>query len=175
MRRILGCLAAFAVVVFAAAANPRPSGGTVTGKVTYTGMPAKQKVIDMSKEPSCAKQHATPITTETVLTGPSDSLENVMIYISAGAADEGGPSQAVRLEQKGCQYIPDPHRRDVSYDRIGCEGLRAGEDFHVHRVTHGKVLFRFQKRSAYSQISNARGPVAGSGNGRTHVRLHVDA
>jgi Carboxypeptidase regulatory-like domain len=107
MRMILGCLAALAVVVFAAAAaNPRPSGGTMTGKVTYTGMPAKQKVIDMSKEPSCAKQHVTPITTETVLTGPSDSLENVVIYISAGAPDEGAPSQAARLEQKGCQYVP---------------------------------------------------------------------
>ncbi len=107
MRRISGCLAALAVVVFAAAAaNPRPSGGTVTGKVTYTGTPAKQKVIDMSKEPSCAKQHATPITTETVLTGPSDSLENVVIYISAGTPDEGAPSQAARFEQKGCQYVP---------------------------------------------------------------------
>jgi hypothetical protein len=98
---------ALAAVVFAAAvANPRPSGGTVTGKVTYTGMPAKQKIIDMSKEPSCAKQHATPITTEKVLTGPSDSLENVVIYISAGAPDEGAPSQAARFEQKGCQYVP---------------------------------------------------------------------
>src|SRR6202162_4170696 len=80
--------------------------GTVSGKVTYTGTPAKQKVIDMSKEPSCAKQHATPITTETVLTGPSDSLENEAIYISAGTPDEGEPSQAARFEQKSCQYVP---------------------------------------------------------------------
>ena len=37
--------------------------GTISGKVTYTGTPVKQKPIDMSKEPSCAKQHATPVTT----------------------------------------------------------------------------------------------------------------
>lgn len=96
------------VIVFlsATAANPRPTGGSVSGKVTYTGTPAKPKVIDMSKEPSCAKQHATPPTTETVVTGPSDSLENVVVYISAGIPDESAPGQAVKLEQKGCQYVP---------------------------------------------------------------------
>ena len=81
--------------------------GTVSGKVTYTGTPAHQKPIDMSKEPSCAKQHATPITTETVVTGPSNALENVVVYISSGAPDDGQvPSQAITFEQKGCQYIP---------------------------------------------------------------------
>jgi len=81
--------------------------GSVSGKVTYTGTPAKPKAIDMSKEPTCAKQHATPITTETVLTGANNALENVVVYISAGANDEGQvPPQAVTFEQKGCQYIP---------------------------------------------------------------------
>jgi plastocyanin len=81
--------------------------GTVTGKVNYTGTPAKPKPIDMSKEPSCAKQHTTPVTTETVVAGANNALGNVVVYISAGAPDEGQvPSQAVTFEQKGCQYIP---------------------------------------------------------------------
>jgi hypothetical protein len=81
--------------------------GTVSGKVTYTGTPAHQKPIDMSKEPSCAKQHATPITTETVVTGPDNALENVVVYVSAGAPDEGQvPTQSITYTQKGCQYIP---------------------------------------------------------------------
>ena len=47
-----------AMMVFA---TPPPAGsGSITGKVTYTGTPMKMKPIDMSKEPSCAKQHATP-------------------------------------------------------------------------------------------------------------------
>jgi hypothetical protein len=83
-----------------------PSGGTVSGKVTYEGTPAKQKPIDMSKEPSCAKQYATPPTTETVVTGPNNALENVVVYISAGAADEAAPSQAAVFTQKGCRYTP---------------------------------------------------------------------
>ena len=81
--------------------------GTVSGKVTYTGTPAHQKAIDMSKEPSCAKQHATPISTETVVTGANNALENVVVYISAGAPDEGQvPTQAITYTQKGCQYLP---------------------------------------------------------------------
>src|SRR5450432_4112368 len=97
-----------AVVVLAASAFTYavPGGGAVSGKVTYEGTPAKQKTIDMSKEPSCAKQHATPIVTETVVTGPNNALDNVVVYISAGAPDDSTPSQAVKFEQKGCQYIP---------------------------------------------------------------------
>lgn len=97
-----------AVFVLAASAFTYglPGGGTVSGKITYEGTPAKQKPIDMSKEPSCAKEHATPITTETVVTGPNNALENVVVYISAGAPDDAAPSQPATFTQKGCQYIP---------------------------------------------------------------------
>jgi len=84
-------------------------GGTISGTTTYreTDTPMKQKVIDMSKEPTCAKQHTTPVMTETVVTGPNFALANVVVYVSAGAPDEGAvPTQAVSYEQKGCQYIP---------------------------------------------------------------------
>ena len=93
-----------AAMSFAGAAQP--AGGTVSGKVTYEGTPAKQKPIDMSKEPSCAKQYATPPTTETVVTGANNSLENVVVYISVGAPDEGPPTPAAVFDQKGCRYIP---------------------------------------------------------------------
>ena len=100
------CTAALAALVVSAIVYARPAGGTISGKVTYEGIPAKAKTIDMSKEPSCAKQHATPVTTEGVVTGPNNSLENVVVYISAGTPDESAPSQPVKFDQKGCQYIP---------------------------------------------------------------------
>ena len=92
-----------AMVVFA---QPPAGSGSISGKVTYTGTPPKMKPIDMSKEPSCAKQHATPVTTENVVTGPGNSLEWVVVFISAGEQGAGGPSQAARYDQKGCQYTP---------------------------------------------------------------------
>jgi plastocyanin len=95
------------IALLAAALCPALTyGGTVSGKVTYTGTPAKQKPIDMSKEPSCAKQHATPVTTETVVAGAGNTLGNVVVYVSAGADDANAPSQAITFTQKGCQYIP---------------------------------------------------------------------
>ena len=81
--------------------------GTVSGKVIYTGSPAKRKAIDMSEEPSCAKQHNPAVTSEIVVTGANNTLKNVVVYISAGANDEGQvPAQEVIFEQKGCQYVP---------------------------------------------------------------------
>lgn len=107
MRAKIGYIVGLAAVVACAImVHANPSGGTVSGNVTYEGTPAKQKTIDMSKEPSCAKQHATPIVTETVVTGPNNALDNVVVYVSAGAPDDSAPSTAVKFEQKGCQYIP---------------------------------------------------------------------
>jgi len=96
---------AMLVVAVAAQAGP-PAGGTVSGKVTYEGTPAKMKPIDMSKEPSCAKMYTTPQLAETVVTGAGNSLENVVVYISAGAPDDAAPSTAAVFNQKGCRYIP---------------------------------------------------------------------
>ena len=88
------------------AAAPSAGTGTISGKITYTGTPPKMKPIDMSKEPSCAKQHPTPITTENVMTGPGNALENVVVYISAGDQGSTPGTQTVKYDQKGCQYIP---------------------------------------------------------------------
>jgi plastocyanin len=107
MRTKLGCAAGLAMLATTTLAFAGPSGGSISGKVTYEGTPAKQKPIDMSKEPSCAKQHPTPITTETVVVGPENALGNVIVYIAAGAPDESStPAQAVSITQKGCQYLP---------------------------------------------------------------------
>lgn len=83
-----------------------PATATISGKVTYTGTPPKMKPIDMAKEPSCAKQHATPVMTENVTTGPGNALEYVVVYISAGGPEGAAPTEAVRYDQKGCQYLP---------------------------------------------------------------------
>jgi hypothetical protein len=104
--KLISTIAAIALISGATHLHARAGGGSVTGKVTYEGTPAKPKPIDMSKEPSCQKQHATPVTTETVVTGPNNSLENVVVYVSAGAPDDAAPSQPATFDQKGCQYIP---------------------------------------------------------------------
>jgi plastocyanin len=98
----LAMLAASTLVV----AGQKPAGGTVSGKVTYEGTPAKMKSIDMSKEPSCAKLYSTPPLAESVVTSRGNSLANVVVYVSAGTPDDAPPSTPAVFRQKGCRYIP---------------------------------------------------------------------
>jgi len=84
---------------------PAAATGNVEGVISFTGTPPKMKPIDMAKEPTCAKQHATPIMTEAVGVRPGNTLEDVVVYVSAG--DQGAPAtKTVIYDQKGCQYIP---------------------------------------------------------------------
>lgn len=88
------------------AAGPNPAGGTIGGRVTYEGTPAKMEPIDMSRDPSCADMYTTPPSAETVVIGSFNRLANVLVYVSAGAPDDAAPSTAAVFSQKGCRYIP---------------------------------------------------------------------
>jgi len=100
-------VAALVILAITAITAAAPGSATIQGKVTYTGTPSKPKPIDMSKEPSCAKMHSTPATTANAVTGPGNTLEYVVVYISAGATDEGAaPAGNVTFDQKGCEYVP---------------------------------------------------------------------
>ena len=90
----------------AGSAAPPPAAGSVSGTVTFTGTPPKMKPIDMAKEPSCAKEHATPAMTQTVVTGPNNTLQYVVVYVSAGDQPGAAPAAAVKYTQKGCEYMP---------------------------------------------------------------------
>ncbi len=106
-----------------------PSGGIITGKVTYEGTPPKMKTIDMSKEPSCAKMYQAPPPSEAVVTGSGNSLSDVLVYISAGIPDERAPAAAVVFNQKGCRYVP-----HVLPFQVNQELKITNEDQAVHNI-----------------------------------------
>jgi carboxypeptidase family protein len=98
-------LAALAILLGSAVLYPGPNSGAITGKVTYTGTPAKPKVIDMSKQPECIKLHPDGLRTEEVVTGLGNTLQNVLVYISAGdSVPTSPPSAATTFDQQGCRY-----------------------------------------------------------------------
>lgn len=84
--------------------------GKITGMVKLDGTAPHQRGIDMSKEPSCAAQHAAkPVTTENVVVGSNNGLQFVVLYISEGLSGPSATqvsSQTPTWDQKGCQYIP---------------------------------------------------------------------
>jgi plastocyanin len=99
----LALVAAFAM---GARSGPATNAGTISGTVTFTGTPPKMRPIDMAKEPSCASQHATPVMTENVVTGPGNTVQWVVVYISGGDQPSSAPAEAARYDQKGCEYLP---------------------------------------------------------------------
>ena len=101
----LGLLAT-AVSVMGAVTGTGHRAGSVTGTVTFTGTPPKMHPIDMSKEPTCASQHPTPVMTETVVAGPGNTVQNVVVFVSAGDQPAPAPAEPVRYDQKGCEYVP---------------------------------------------------------------------
>jgi hypothetical protein len=92
-----------ALPVFGVAA---PNGGTINGKVTLSGVAPKSKPLDLSKEPECVKMHASnPLFPENVVTGPGNSLRNVVVYISSAVNDNyQGSTEVASFDQKGCHY-----------------------------------------------------------------------
>src|SRR5664279_5519171 len=94
------------------------AGGTVAGKVTYTGTAPKMKQIDMAKEPSCAKQHATPVMNESVVAGEGNTLGDVVVYISAGGAPSARATHSDDVRQAGV------HSREVQRSSVDARLLR---------------------------------------------------
>jgi hypothetical protein len=98
-------LAVVAIAVTVNSAGPAPTGA-IDGKITYAGTPPKMKPINMAQEPTCAKEHNPPLETQSVVTGPANALQYVVVYISAGEPPSPIPSEPVRFDQKGCMYVP---------------------------------------------------------------------
>jgi Carboxypeptidase regulatory-like domain len=98
-------MAALSVLAVPALLAASPNDGAIVGKVTYTGSPAKPQPIDMSKQPDCVKLNSRPQMTEQTITGPNNSLDNVVVYISAGASDNAPvPISPASFDQQNCHY-----------------------------------------------------------------------
>ena len=119
----------FCAPAFVAAAPPQDA--VIRGKVTLSGPVQKLKPLDVSKEPECAKLRASePLFPENVVTGPGNSLKNVVVYISAGATDNSPtPSTPVTFDQQGCHYTT-----HVLAFRVGQEVRISNSDPFSHNI-----------------------------------------
>ncbi|MGB7437046.1 MAG: carboxypeptidase regulatory-like domain-containing protein [Candidatus Acidiferrum sp.] len=125
------CLVLLALLAIPLQALASPTGSTVSGKVTLSGTPPRPKPLDLAKEPECVKMHASsPLYPENVVTGPGDSLRNVVVYISAGdPGDSPVPSTPVLFDQQGCHYTT-----HVLAFRVGQEVRISNSDPFAHNI-----------------------------------------
>lgn len=106
MRFKKACLAALSILCLPALIVAGPGRGEISGEVTFTGTPPKAQAINMSKFPDCVKLNPKTRMTEDVVTGPGNALENVVVYISDGAAANSPPSPVPAIfDQKDCHFI----------------------------------------------------------------------
>ena len=112
----LGVAAGVVVLGLALAAwshDPVPDaqgGGTISGKVKFTGAKPVMRKIDMSEEPKCkAKYTAAPPTDESVVVNANGTLADVFVYVKSGlpaSYKAPAPAGSVTLDQDGCRYHP---------------------------------------------------------------------
>ncbi|HYA64614.1 MAG TPA: carboxypeptidase regulatory-like domain-containing protein [Candidatus Sulfotelmatobacter sp.] len=124
-------LVAFPLLCFPLQGLPAPGGGTISGRVTLSGTPPKSKPLDLSKEPECVKMRAaSPLFAENVVTGPGNSLRNVVVYISSGDTDNTPPpSTPAMYDQQGCHYTT-----HVLAFRVGQEVKISNSDPFSHNI-----------------------------------------
>ena len=112
--RVGAMLAALLLLATAALVHGPKVSAAATGKITGTvkldGTAPHMKGIDMSKDPYCAKFHASsPAQLELVVVGKNGGLENVVLYLSQGLSAEAAGQKASAepvFDQKGCMYTP---------------------------------------------------------------------
>jgi len=87
---------------------PTPTGATVTGTVKFEGKVPPPKSISMAADPSCSKQHPSPVLMQEVMADATGNLQNVVVFVSQGLGDRtfDAPTQPAVVEQKGCMYQP---------------------------------------------------------------------
>jgi len=95
-----------------AAAYTGPTG-TISGVITYNGTPPAPKKIDTSADPVCGQKNPNLVTDDTLV--KDGKLANTFIYVKDGTVEGGKkigdyswatPTEAVKLDQNGCHYVP---------------------------------------------------------------------
>ena len=92
----------------ATSASSGTARATLKGVVKLDGRAPKGTPINMAADPSCAKQHLTPVLNQEVVTDAKGGLQNVIVFIADGLGEQTfePPNQPVVLDQKGCLYQP---------------------------------------------------------------------
>jgi hypothetical protein len=92
-----------------AASSDVAAGGTITGRIKFTGTPPRNPPIDMSEEAVCKAKYTSTPTEENVVAGPANALANVFVYVKTGVPAGQtftAPTTPVVLDQSGCRYHP---------------------------------------------------------------------
>jgi plastocyanin len=139
-----------------AAASDNAAGGTISGKIKFTGTPPRNPTIDMSEEAACKAKYTTTPTEENVVAGPANVLANVFVYVKSGVPAGQtftAPAEPVVLDQNGCRYHPH------------VLGVMVGQGFEI--LNSDPVLHNIKAIAKNNRPFNVSQPSAGMKTTRT--------
>jgi plastocyanin len=137
------------------------TAGSISGKVLVDGTLPGNASITMDSDPACESGSKEPAKAETFVTS-NGGLENVFVYIKDDLGKKylfDVPTSPVKLEQKGCHYVP-----HVLGIRVGQPLQITNDDATMHNV-HG--LAQSNREFNFSQ------PVQGMKNTVTFTKPEV--
>ena len=120
---------------------PLPGESTITGSIKFEGTAEKPRVVRMDSDPLCMPEG--PDTSEVLLVGPGNGLQNAFVYVKDGLGDRTfqAPKTPVVLDQKGCKYLPHVFGAQVGQPVII---LNSDPTLHnVHAVPKANAEFNF--------------------------------
>ena len=146
----------------AAYSDQPAAGGTITGKVKFTGTAPRNPAIDMSEEAACKSKYKTTPTEENVVAGPANALANVFVYVKSGVPAGQtfpAPSTAVVIDQDGCRYHPHVF------------GIQVGQQLEIKNSD--PVLHNIKAVAKQNRPFNISQPTAGMKTTRTFTAAEV--
>jgi plastocyanin len=80
--------------------------GIITGTAMFQGTAPPPRPLRTDSDPLCKPEPGA--TSETLLVGPDNGLQNVFVYVKDGLGNRtyAVPTTPVVLDQKGCRYVP---------------------------------------------------------------------
>lgn len=127
--------------------------GIVSGRVTYEGAVPASVPAKLDSDPACARDHPNGLKLDTVLVA-NGGLDNVFVYVKDGLGNYyfDTPTEAVTLDQKGCNYSP-----HVFGVRTGQPLEIVNSDATLHNVNAvAKVNQGFNMGQAIQGMKNAK-------------------
>lgn len=133
---VLACVSVVgALTLVATTAAPRGQaaavpGGTITGQIMFSGTPPRPQRIRMTSDPLCMPGDKGDLS-EALVVGKDNGIQNVFVYVKdgLGAKTYPAPQTTVRLDQRGCRYVP-----HVFGLQVGQPLLISNDDPAVHNV-----------------------------------------
>jgi plastocyanin len=83
------------------------TAGVIAGRVIFQGTPPENRVLKLSGDPACAREHPGGYVFDTFVV-EDGGLDNVFVYVKDGLGNYHfeTPAEPVKLDQKGCRYTP---------------------------------------------------------------------